>query len=89
MPLAFAIGYFSASIPRFDRCGFHECLGEVEGFASPLAPAAVPEAFLGALAVLGAVAVIPWLHPTRLRLLIAFVVAVFAFVLWVWLLLYP
>lgn len=84
MPLAFGIGYVPASIVRFDRCGSHECLGEVEGFASPLAPAAVGVAILGALAMLGAVALIPRLRPVRLRLIIAFVVFVFVFVLWVW-----
>ena len=88
VPLAVAIGYFPAAIVRFQRCGLHECLGEVEGFASPLAPDAIGVAILGALAMLGAVALIPWLRPVRLRLLIALVVAVLMFVFWGWVILF-
>lgn len=88
VPLAFAIGYFPAAIVRFQRCGLHECLGEVGGFASPLAPDAVGVAILGALAMFGAVALIPWVRPARLRLVIALVVAVLMFVLYIWLILF-
>ena len=89
VPLAFAIGYFPASIVRFQRCGIQECLGEVEGFASPLAPDAVGVAILGALAMFGAVALIPWVRPIWLRLVIALAVAVLVFVFWVWVILFP
>ncbi len=88
VPLAVAIAYFPAAIVRFQRCGLHECLGEAAGFASPLVPAALGVAILGALAMVGAVAVVPWLRPARLRLLIALATAVFVFAVWVWVILF-
>lgn len=83
VPLAFAIGYFPAAIVGFQRCGIHECLGEVVGFASPYAPAALTVAIVAALAMFGAVALVPWVRPIWLRLVIALAVAGFVFVFWV------
>ena len=88
VPLAFAIGYFPAALVRFERCGLNECLGAVAGLASPLAPAAVGVAVVGALAMFGALALVPWLRPDRLRLAVAAVVAVLIFVYYVWAILF-
>ncbi|MET3768677.1 hypothetical protein ABIB15_001361 [Marisediminicola sp. UYEF4] len=64
---------------RFERCGFSECLGAAAGFASLLAPNDVGGAILGALAMFGAVMLVPWLRRARLRLVIALVVGVVMF----------
>jgi len=88
VPLAFAIGYFPAALVRFERCGLDECLGAAEGFASPLAPAAVGVAAVGALAMFGAVALVPWLRSARPRLAIAVVIAVLMFLFYVWAILF-
>ena len=88
VPIAFAIGYFPAALVRFERCGLDACLGTVSGFASPLAPTAVGVAVVGALAMFGAVALVPWLRPARPRLAIAVVVAVLTFLYYVWAILF-
>lgn len=84
VPLAFAIGYFPASVVRFERCGFRQCLGEPVGFASPSASDALGVAALAAVAILGALALTPWLRPLWLRIVVAVAVAVVVFVFWVW-----
>jgi len=84
VPLAFAIGYLPAALARFERCGIHDCLGEAVGFASPLAPNALGAATLGALAMFGALTIVPWLRPVGLRVAISLIVAVLIFVYYVW-----
>lgn len=84
VPLAFVIGIFPAALVRFHRCGIQACLGDPGGFASPLAPSAVGVASLGALAMFCAFAIVPWLRPAWLRLLIAFVAAVLMFAFYGW-----
>ena len=88
VPLAFAIGYFPAALVRFERCGLGGCLGVPAGFASPSAQTAVGVALLGALAMFGAFAAVPWLRPVRLRLSIASVVAVFVLLFFLWAILF-
>ena len=84
VPLAFAIGYFPAALVRFERCGIDECLGAAVGFASPQVPNAIGVATVGALAMFGAFALVPWLRPRRLRLAIALLVAVLIFTYFMW-----
>lgn len=83
VPIAFAIGYFPGSIVRFQRCGIQNCLGEVDGFTSPYAQAALTVAIVAGLSMLAALALTPWLRPIWLRLVIALAVAVFVFVFYV------
>ena len=84
VPLAFAVGYLPAAIVRFQRCGIHECLGEVVGFASPIAPQALAVAAFAAVALLAALALPPWIRPAGVRVGIASCVAVLVFVAYLW-----
>ena len=84
VPLAFAIGYFPAALVRFERCGLNQCLGAAAGFDSPLFPNALGVAILGGLAMFGAVGLVPWLRPARLRLVIALIIGVSIFLYYVW-----
>jgi hypothetical protein len=88
VPLAFAIGYFPAALVRFERCGLTECLGAAVSYASPHARSAVGVAILGAMAMFGAFALVPWMRPAWMRLVSAIVIAFLTLRFFIWAILF-
>jgi hypothetical protein len=71
------------SIARFSRCGFHQCVGDPGGFASPSAAFGVQAAVFAGVIMFVALAITPWLRPVWLQLIAAVVIAGLLTAFWI------
>jgi hypothetical protein len=83
VPVAFFIGFYPVSIARFSRCGFHQCVGDPGGFASPSAAFGVQAAVFAGVIMFVALAITPWLRPVWLQLIAAVVIAGLLTAFWI------